>query len=136
MQTLMIMLPHMHAHQPCTPSMWQVYSFPMGADSLTAHPQAFASLAACGLLTSFTSTLMFTTLGSFFNRISDPAMGGAYLTLLNTIANMGESCQVASEQAQVDCLRQAREVPCGGLHPAYVSSSNSFSRALLHACLL
>lgn len=32
---------------------------------------------------------MFTAMGSFFNRISDPDMGGAYLTLLNTIANMG-----------------------------------------------
>ena len=30
--------------------------------------------------------LMFTSLGSLFNGISDPAMGGAYLTLLNTIA--------------------------------------------------
>lgn len=36
-------------------------------------------------------TLMFTSLGSFFNRISDPEMGGAYLTLLNTIANMGRT---------------------------------------------
>lgn len=34
---------------------------------------------------------MFTALGTFFNRISDPEMGGAYLTLLNTIANMGNS---------------------------------------------
>ena len=32
---------------------------------------------------------MFTALGDFFNRISDPAMGGAYLTLLNTLANVG-----------------------------------------------
>lgn len=68
----------------------QVWGFPAGAQSLTEHPRAFALLALCGLLTSFTSTLMFTSLGSFFNRISDPAMGGAYLTLLNTIANMGK----------------------------------------------
>ena len=63
--------------------------FPTGADSLAGHPVWFGALAAAGLATSFTSTLMFTALGSFFNRISDPAMGGAYLTLLNTIANMG-----------------------------------------------
>lgn len=54
-----------------------------------SHPHLFIVLAATGLLTSFSSTLMFTAIGSFFNRISDPEMGGAYLTLLNTIANMG-----------------------------------------------
>jgi hypothetical protein len=66
-----------------------VYRFPSGATSLTDHPWWFGVLAASGLATSFTSTLMFTALGSFYNRISDPDMGGAYLTLLNTIANMG-----------------------------------------------
>lgn len=29
-------------------------------------------LSAIGLVTSFSSTLMFTALGSFFNRVSDP----------------------------------------------------------------
>ena len=67
----------------------QVYYFPRGAASLGDHPAAFAALAAAGVATSFMSTLMFTALGSFYNRISDPDMGGAYLTLLNTIANMG-----------------------------------------------
>jgi hypothetical protein len=67
----------------------QVYYFPSGATSLAEHPAWFGGLAAAGLVTSFSSTLMFTALGSFFNRISDPDMGGAYLTLLNTIANMG-----------------------------------------------
>ena len=67
----------------------QVYFFPRNAVALSDAPWAFFGLAVCGLITSFTSTLMFTALGSFFNRISDPDMGGAYLTLLNTIANMG-----------------------------------------------
>ena len=68
----------------------QVYYFPSGASSLSDHPRWFALLAVAGLVTSFTSTLMFTALGSFYTRISDPDMGGSYLTLLNTIANMGE----------------------------------------------
>ena len=71
------------------PQVLQVYGFPSSAASLLEHPRAFLALGACGLATSFTSTLMFTSLGAFFNKISDPAMGGAYLTLLNTIANMG-----------------------------------------------
>ena len=69
----------------------QVFYFPSGASSLLSHPGPFLLLAICGLITSFTSTLMFTAMGSFFNRISDPGMGGAYLTLLNTIANMGKT---------------------------------------------
>ena len=68
-----------------------MFLFPSGASSLTDHPWWFALLAAAGLVTSFTSTLMFTALGSFYTRISDPDMGGSYLTLLNTIANMGEA---------------------------------------------
>ncbi len=76
-----------HHYRACP----QVYNFPSGASSLLSHSKAFLTLAVCGLLTSFTSTLMFTAMGSFFNRISDPGMGGAYLTLLNTIANMGNA---------------------------------------------
>lgn len=78
--------PESQCHTPC---LRQVYYFPRGAASLGDHPGAFAALAAAGVATSFLSTLMFTALGSFYNRISDPDMGGAYLTLLNTIANMG-----------------------------------------------
>ncbi|GAB4813183.1 hypothetical protein N2152v2_000229 [Parachlorella kessleri] len=66
-----------------------VYHFPHGAALVSDAPAAFAAVAAVGVATSFTSTLMFTALGSFYNRISDPSMGGAYLTLLNTIANLG-----------------------------------------------
>ena len=40
-------------------------------------------------LQSVSGTLMFTAQGALFGRISDPDMGGAYLTLLNTIANLG-----------------------------------------------
>lgn len=63
--------------------------FPPGASSLATHGREFGALAAVSLATSFVSYLSFTALGSFFNTISDPDMGGAYLTLLNTIANMG-----------------------------------------------
>jgi PAT family acetyl-CoA transporter-like MFS transporter 1 len=66
-----------------------VAAFPADASSFTHHFWPFLALSVVGLASSFTSTLMFTAIGSFFNRISDPEMGGAYLTLLNTIANMG-----------------------------------------------
>lgn len=66
-----------------------VLNFPAGAADFSDHPPAFLAVLGAGLLTSFSSTLMFTCMGTFFNRISDPAMGGAYLTMLNTIMNLG-----------------------------------------------
>jgi len=49
---------------------------PTGASSFLEHKYWFGMLSAIGLVTSFSSTLMFTALGSFFNRISDPGEGG------------------------------------------------------------
>jgi PAT family acetyl-CoA transporter-like MFS transporter 1 len=63
--------------------------FPVGVSNISGAPLAFGVLVILGLMTSFSSTLMFTALGDFYNRISDPTMGGAYLTMLNTIANIG-----------------------------------------------
>ncbi|KAI8801953.1 acetyl-coenzyme A transporter 1-domain-containing protein [Cladochytrium replicatum] len=38
---------------------------------------------------SFAGTVQFVSLGSFFTKISDPTIGGSYMTLLNTISNFG-----------------------------------------------
>eukprot|EP00042_Codosiga_hollandica_P042497 m.390390 g.390390 ORF g.390390 m.390390 type:complete len:417 (+) comp56342_c0_seq7:396-1646(+) len=38
---------------------------------------------------TFASTCMFVSSGAFFNRISDPAIGGMYITFLNTVSNVG-----------------------------------------------
>lgn len=114
-----------------------VYNFPSGASSLLSHPKAFLALAVCGLLTSFTSTLMFTAMGSFFNRISDPGMGGAYLTLLNTIANMGVTLPKLAVFACMDfftvhtCMT-ATESEQMLSHIACTGSRNEGSNA--HAC--
>jgi hypothetical protein len=51
-----------------------VWRFPSDVSQLADSPGDFAALAAVGLITSFTSTLMFTALGSFFNKVSDPDM--------------------------------------------------------------
>ncbi|BDA49693.1 Acetyl-coenzyme A transporter 1 [Coccomyxa sp. Obi] len=102
-----------------------VYRFPSGASSLGDHPWWFGALAAAGLVTSFTSTLMFTALGSFYNRISDPDMGGAYLTLLNTIANMGVVLPKLVLFALVDLLT-ART--CVGVDPTLAAHTCPHSR--------
>jgi len=41
------------------------------------------------VLSSFMSTVQFVSIGCFFARIADPAVGGTYMTLLNTLSNLG-----------------------------------------------
>lgn len=81
-----------------------VWAFPTGASALSDAPACFALLAALGVATSFASTLMFTALGDYYNRISDPGMGGAYLTLLNTLANVGVVVPKLGVFAAMDAL--------------------------------
>jgi len=49
----------------------------------------YVVLMGAALLHEFASNLMFVSQMSFFNRISDPKIGGTYMTLLNTVANLG-----------------------------------------------
>ena len=45
-----------------------VAAFPTGAVGLGDAPAAFAAVALLGVATSFCGTLMFTALGSFYNK--------------------------------------------------------------------
>jgi PAT family acetyl-CoA transporter-like MFS transporter 1 len=85
-----------------------VYYFPSHAHSFSNAPVYFGILAVIGIATSFSSTLMFTALGDFYNRISDPVMGGAYLTLLNTLANIGVVIPKLGMFAAIDGLTWKR----------------------------
>ncbi|KAF7290796.1 hypothetical protein MIND_01320600 [Mycena indigotica] len=49
----------------------------------------FVFLVIHTVLTSFTSTIQFVGSSAFFTRISDPVIGGTYMTLLNTFSNVG-----------------------------------------------
>lgn len=49
----------------------------------------FAWLISAVILHEVASNCMFVAQMSFFSRISDPVIGGSYMTLLNTIANVG-----------------------------------------------
>eukprot|EP00897_Mesotaenium_endlicherianum_P005807 jgi/Mesen1/5254/ME000263S04355 len=64
--------------------------FPRGGTFGNALPY-YLAIVATGIATSFASTLMFVSQGTFFARVSDSSMGGTYLTLLNTIANLGSA---------------------------------------------
>merc|ERR1711972_1135136 len=56
----------------------------------TPIPWMFYSVVLLLLaLGTITSQCMFVSQMAFFARVSDPAMGGTYMTLLNTLANLG-----------------------------------------------
>lgn len=48
-----------------------------------------AWLVSAVVLHEVASNCMFVSQMAFFSRVSDPAIGGTYMTLLNTIANIG-----------------------------------------------
>ncbi|GBG27796.1 Acetyl-coenzyme A transporter 1 [Hondaea fermentalgiana] len=66
----------------------------IGAPDFAAHPDGlpwgFLLVLLCLLVVhSILSTAMFVAMMGFFAQVSDPAIGGTYMTLLNTIANLG-----------------------------------------------
>ncbi|KAF8213573.1 acetyl-coenzyme A transporter 1-domain-containing protein [Mycena galopus ATCC 62051] len=49
----------------------------------------FVFLIVHTVLSSFTSTVQFVGISAFHTRVSDPLIGGTYMTLLNTFTNLG-----------------------------------------------
>lgn len=49
----------------------------------------FTWLIAAVVLHEVASNCMFVAQMALFSRVSDPVIGGTYMTLLNTIANVG-----------------------------------------------
>jgi len=58
--------------------------------SMTPTPYAFyGAVFAVGAAGAVVSEIIFVSQMSFFARVSDPALGGTYMTLLNTLGNLG-----------------------------------------------
>ncbi|KAI0757425.1 MFS general substrate transporter [Daedaleopsis nitida] len=62
-----------------------VYWFPKPPISIAF----FVSLVILTIFQSFASTIQFGGMSAFHTRISDPVVGGTYMTLLNTFTNLG-----------------------------------------------
>ena len=62
-----------------------VYFFPKGPISTGF----FVFIIVHTIFSSFTSTVQFVGISAFHTRVSDPLIGGTYMTLLNTFTNMG-----------------------------------------------
>lgn len=55
----------------------------------TGRPGRFLAFAILSLVRDFATNLMFVSQMSFFAKVSDPNFGGTYMTLLNTVTNLG-----------------------------------------------
>ena len=75
---------------------WTMVSFYVTAMILTVLQSAF-------------STAMFTAQMSFFSKISDPSMGGTYMTVLNTLSNFGGHIAMQLSLVAVDRLNGISE---------------------------
>eukprot|EP00010_Vexillifera_abyssalis_P001985 CAMPEP_0201562954 /NCGR_PEP_ID=MMETSP0173_2-20130828/79615_1 /ASSEMBLY_ACC=CAM_ASM_000268 /TAXON_ID=218659 /ORGANISM="Vexillifera sp., Strain DIVA3 564/2" /LENGTH=226 /DNA_ID=CAMNT_0047977579 /DNA_START=798 /DNA_END=1478 /DNA_ORIENTATION=- len=74
----------------CALAPLMVAYYPTFTSQTTIVQYAFGFICVMGTLaSSFASTVMFVALGAFFARISDPLIGGTYMTLLNTLSNLG-----------------------------------------------
>ncbi|GAB5371092.1 hypothetical protein AAMO2058_001549900 [Amorphochlora amoebiformis] len=70
------------------------------------------------LLQTALSAAMFTSQLAFFARVSDPAIGGSYMTLLNTVANLGSlsSLWIATRMVDVLTVKSGEEIILDGFY--------------------
>ncbi|CDK25942.1 unnamed protein product [Kuraishia capsulata CBS 1993] len=67
-------------------SQFMVWCFPSDGKVTSAY---FLSVILSHLLGSFMSTIQFVSICAFHTQIADPAIGGTYMTTLNTLSNLG-----------------------------------------------
>ena len=61
----------------------------MTADGGTIPSYMYVGGLLIMALSSIVSSAMFVAQMAFYNRVSDPRIGGTYMTMLNTLANLG-----------------------------------------------
>ncbi|GME79153.1 unnamed protein product [Ambrosiozyma monospora] len=74
------------------------------------------------LFGSFMSTVQFVSLCAFHTRIADPAIGGTYMTTLNTLSNMGGQWPKIIVMFLIDKFTTARCVPVDDHSPLEISN--------------
>jgi len=74
----------------------------------------YARVLVVQVLYSLASNILFVSQCSFFARVCDSSIGGSYMTLLNTISNLGSSWPKFFVFAAVDLFScQDEKKPCG-----------------------
>lgn len=77
-------------------------------------PKLFLIIILQHLLGSFMSTIQFVSLCAFHTKIADPAIGGTYMTTLNTLSNYGGTWPRLIVLSLIDKLTYSR---CEGENP-------------------
>ncbi|ORY21433.1 acetyl-coenzyme A transporter 1-domain-containing protein [Naematelia encephala] len=80
-----------------------VYAFPQGP----VGSGYFALVVATMLLSSLSSTVQFVGITAFHTQVADPLIGGTYMTLLNTMSNLGGTWPKPLVLRSVDLLTSA-----------------------------
>jgi PAT family acetyl-CoA transporter-like MFS transporter 1 len=94
------------------------------------HWAFYAALVTVLIVHTVLSTAMFVAMMAFFAKVSDPAIGGTYMTLLNTMANLGSKWPSQAVLFIVDLvtLRDAEQVVV--LDGFFVASALCFAAGL------
>ncbi|OKL62813.1 hypothetical protein UA08_01870 [Talaromyces atroroseus] len=85
-----------------------VMIYPAGADVPTWY---ILITIAEHVLSTFMNTVMFVAISAFHARISDPAIGGTYMTLLATVSNLGGTFPKFFILKMVDMFTSATCIP-------------------------
>jgi MFS transporter, PAT family, solute carrier family 33 (acetyl-CoA transportor), member 1 len=59
------------------------------SETAAVKRQFYYALIGAVVLHEIATNFMYVSMMAFFARVSDPAIGGTYMTLLNTVANLG-----------------------------------------------
>ncbi|KAG5175568.1 acetyl-coenzyme A transporter 1-domain-containing protein [Tribonema minus] len=73
----------------------------------------YAALGGAVVLHEVASNFMYVSMMAFFARVSDPAIGGTYMTLLNTVSNLGTKWPNSLSLYLMDSLTERRCFPLG-----------------------
>jgi hypothetical protein len=74
----------------------------------------FLTVVIMTIMSSFASTMMFVSMSAFFSTVSDPSIGGTYMTFLNTLSNLGGVWPKLLVMAAVDwfTIQSCKSGPC------------------------
>lgn len=82
------------------------------------------------LLNSFMSTVQFVSLCAFFTKIADPAIGGTYMTTLNTLSNYGGTWPRLIILFLIDKFTVAKCIPSTASEPYQLFSEDEKQRCI------
>eukprot|EP00483_Globobulimina_turgida_P009350 UN09369 len=88
-----------------------VYLFEIDSNGNVPYAFIFKQIVIA-ICYSFTASVMFTCQCGFFAKIADETIGGTYLTLLNTVSNLGNTWPKYFVLRSIDLFTVKNEIPC------------------------